>query len=110
MTVTIILGLVGDALTFTGGFILALDVLRREQEFRKTKALRKTVQSLKGIKLTQDGITLVNDQDVDLVFIRQSVLRSLKGVVFLTLGFVSLLAARIIEVIAQLTEHSPGGP
>jgi|SRR5882724_5663115 len=110
MSLTTILGLVGDALTFTGGLILALDALRREQEFRKTKELQKAVQSLKGIKLTQDGITLVNDQDVDLVFIRQSVLRSLKGVVILTLGFVSLLAARILEVIARLAEHSPAGP
>jgi hypothetical protein len=110
MSPSTILGLIGDALTFTGALILALDALRRQTEFRKTKQLQKAVESLDGIKLTQDGIVLLNNESVELVLIRQSVKRALWGAGILTLGFIFLLATRIIELIAQLTEHLPANP
>jgi len=106
MYLTTILGLIGDALTFTGGLILALDALRRETEFRRTKELKNAVESLDGIKLTQNGIVLLNDKAVELVFIRQSVRRALWGAAILTLGFVFLLATRVIELIGRVSEHA----
>ena len=110
MSPSTILGLIGDALTFTGGLILALDAVRRQREFRKTKQLQETVKSLDGIKLTQDGISLLDDKAVELVFIRQSVRRAIYGAACLTIGFVFLLITRVVELIAQLTEHRPVSP
>ncbi|SRR6266446_2960357 len=105
-----ILGLAGDSLTFVGGFILALDALLRQKEFRKRGDLGQTVTALKGVRLVQDGIKLVNNDDVELVFIRQSVRRALVGATILTIGFVLLLSARIAELTSRVAEHGISGP
>jgi hypothetical protein len=105
MSLTAILGIVGDSLTFTGGVILAFDALRRETEFRRRKELDKAVESLKGIKLTQNGIVVLNDESTELVFIRQSVRRALWGAGILMIGFLFLLATRFAELVIGHTSN-----
>ena len=99
MSTATILGFLGDILTFTGGLILSLDALRRRKEFKKTSDTQKVVAQLSGIYLTQDNLRLFNNDSVELVAIRKSVWRAAWGTAIITLGFLCLLATRIVELV-----------
>jgi len=101
MTPAMLLGFAGDILTFLGGLILSVDALGREREFRKQKDWVATIKEFKGVELSRRGIRLLDENAVELVFIRLSVTRSIWGTVVVTLGFVALLASRILEVLAR---------
>jgi hypothetical protein len=105
MTLASLLGFAGDSLTFVGGFILSLDALRRDKEFRGQKALAGVVKDLTGIELTKDGIKLISGEAVERVFIRQSVRRAVWGTIIMTLGFIALLGSRIVEAAGPVAEH-----
>ena len=105
MPLAAMLGFAGDSLTFVGGLILSLDALWRDWEFRKQKDLAGVVKQLKGIELTQDGIKLISGDAIERVFIRQSVRRALWGTILMTLGFIALLASRIVEAAGPVTAH-----
>jgi len=97
MSASTIWGLLGDSLSFLGALILALDALWREREFIRQKKLLRMVETLR-VRLTLDGIELVDGESTHLVFIRQSVRRSIWGASILTSGFICLLVARIVEI------------
>jgi len=99
MTPAMMLGFAGDTLTFLGGLILSADALGREREFRKQKDWIETIKEFKGVELTRCGLRLLDENSVELVFIRLSVTRSIWGTVVVTLGFVALLASRILEAV-----------
>jgi len=99
MTPSIILGFLGDALTFGGGILLSLDALKRGREFKTTKGLQKAVANLHGIELTSGGVRIFDDDSTELLFIRKSVRRAKWGTVIITSGFLCLLASRIVEVL-----------
>ena len=86
--------------------MLAWDALRREKEFRRQKNWADVIKKLKGVELTKDGIRLVDAGAVELVFVRLSVRRSIWGTTIVTLGFVALLASRILETLARAAEHA----
>jgi hypothetical protein len=73
-----------DALTFLGGPILSVDALGREREFRKQKDWVATIKEFKGVELTRRGIRLLDENLVELVFIRLSVTRSISGIIVVT--------------------------
>jgi len=98
MAASTIWGFFGDFLSFAGALILALDALLREREFVRQKKLMTMIKTLKEIRLTLKGIELVDEGSTHLVFIRQSVRRSVFGASILTLGFVCLFICRWIEV------------
>jgi hypothetical protein len=108
MTPAMMLGFVGDTLTFLGGLILSMDALGREREFRKQKDWVATIKEFKGVELSRRGIRLLDENSVELVFIRLSVTRSIWGTVVVTLGFVALLASRILEALAGTAGHGAG--
>ena len=99
MSASTIWGLCGDSLSFVGALILALDALLREREFSKQKQLIRMIKVLKEVRLTLRGIELVDEESANLVFIRQSVIRSLWGAGFLTVGFICLLVSRVFETL-----------
>jgi hypothetical protein len=106
-TMTVVLGVVGDTLTFIGGAVLAWDAIRREREFQKRKDMVAGLQDLKDINFVQNGIPLINEMAAELVFVRQSVRRSKWGAGILTLGFIFLLCTRIVETAMGATgNHS----
>jgi len=105
MSLSGILGLLGDTLTFTGAVILALDALWREREFMRQKQMINMIKSLREVRLILHGIELVDSESANRVFIRQSVLRSVWGAAFLVLGFVCLLVARLIEMFHHIGNH-----
>jgi hypothetical protein len=105
MTVATILGFAGDTLTFLGGLILAIDAVGRDREFTKQQELGKAVADLKSVELTKDGIKLTGAKSIEHVFIRQSVRRALWGTGIMTIGFISLLAARFMEAVGRAAEH-----
>ena len=106
MTLATFLGYAGDSLTFAGGLVLAWDALMRDREFKKQQQLGKTVYELKGIRLTSNGIKLTGPDDVERVFIRQSVRRALVGTIIMTIVFILLLCSRGCESYS----HSPKTP
>lgn len=95
-----ILGFLGDLLTFAGGGILATDAILREREFQKKRDLINTVQELKKVRLERKGVVLLDEKDVELSFIRQSVWLAKWGVVVLTLGFLPLLSSRTADLLS----------
>jgi hypothetical protein len=66
--------------------MLARDAIRREREFREQKKLVQTIERLKRVRLTLEGIELADEDSANLVFIRQSVKRSIWGTAILTVG------------------------
>jgi hypothetical protein len=97
---TIILGLSGDTLTFIGSTLLALDALRPERAFREEQRVI-TVRShpaLAKLTVEMDGRTLVNDEDVKLVFMHRRANKAKLGYVLLAVGFAALLVTRLLEL------------
>jgi hypothetical protein len=94
-----ILGFAGDGLTFVGGLVLGIDAIWRESEFRKKKDWVETIHEFKNVQLTRQGVRLLGESSVELVFIRLSVWRSIWGTAIVTLGFLALLGSRILEAL-----------
>jgi hypothetical protein len=92
-------GFAGDFLTFLGGLVLAVDALLEERKLNKIKDWAETVQSpaLARVVITRKGVQLRNEQDVELSFLRQSYKRAVCGTLILTLGFICLFVARVLE-------------
>ena len=99
MTPSIILGFLGDVLTFGGGIVLSWDALKRGKEFKKTKGLQEAVARLAGIDLRSGGVKIFDDDSTELLFIKKSVRRAKWGTVIITSGFLCLLASRIVETL-----------
>jgi hypothetical protein len=94
------LGLVGDALTFLGGFILAWDAAREAKHFKEVRRTVETLSSQELVRLRVEigGIVISNEKDVELSFILRSAKKAFIGAVILTIGFGFLLAARLLEI------------
>jgi hypothetical protein len=99
MTPSMILGFLGDSLTFGGGILLSWDALQRGSEFKKIKGLQTVVAKFAGIDIRSGGIKIFDDNSTELLFIRKSVRRAKWGTVIITCGFLCLLASRITEVL-----------
>lgn len=108
MTPAMMLGFAGDTLTFLGGVILSVDALGREREYRKQKDWVQTIKEFKGVELTRRGIRLLDENSVELVFIRLAVTRSIWGTAIVTLGFVALLGSRVLEALARTAGSAAG--
>jgi len=93
-----ILGFLGDVLTFGGGIVLSWDALKRGKEFKQITGLQHAVAKLAGLRLTSGGISIFDDNSTELLFIRKSVRRAKWGTLIITCGFLCLLASRIVEV------------
>jgi hypothetical protein len=100
MDIQPLVGLGGDVSTFVGGFILAWDAVKREREFMRVRELASTLKDtpFARLKLQLNDIVLVDEHSIERAFIRQSALQAAWGCSFLTIGFVLLLIARILEM------------
>jgi|HubBroStandDraft_6_1064221.scaffolds.fasta_scaffold2340950_1 hypothetical protein len=93
-------GLLGDLLTFTGGILLAWDVVQKERELqeiaRVTSALK--LPGMIGLNIEYRGVLIKSEIDIVHAFIRRSARKAAWGCVFLAFGFLLLLVSRIIEL------------
>jgi hypothetical protein len=94
-------GLIGDILTFCGSVTLAWDAVNKERESKKIRQIAKLlkVPSLAKLRIEFDGIVLSDEGDVERVFIHRTAKLALVGCTLLALGFCSLLATRLIELL-----------
>ncbi len=97
----IYLGLPGDVLSFVGGVILALDTLNKEREFNKIRKITRVITTPKFQTLTVEveGEVVKDGQDVDLTFLRRSVRLARIGFSLVAVGFLFLMASRMVEIL-----------
>jgi hypothetical protein len=100
-----IFGFLGDSLSFAGALVLAVDAVLRERDFKAQKNLVNMIKVLKEIRLTRHGIELIDADSANLVFIRQSVRRSVWGTIILTIGFICLFVTRCLDTFAKHSCH-----
>lgn len=103
-------GLIGDGLNLVGAYILAKDMLDRDREFLEKSDLEQLVSQLKeeGIPAVYDGIALSRPNAVSLTLIVKAVKRGRIGFSFIAVGFVFLIAYRILELIQLSYENRLG--
>lgn len=101
------LGLVGDLLTFVGGFVLAWDAAREEAHFKRLRRWAEAFNSPQLVQLEVElgGIRIKNERDVELSFIRRSAKRAAIGAGILVFGFGLLLASRALEIGRILSNY-----
>jgi hypothetical protein len=110
MSIGMLLGFIGDSLTFVGGGILALDAVLEERKLQHVNLSIATVDDLASVKvvLSRQGVQLKTKDDVELSFVRQSVRRAKAALLILTFGFLLLFTACLTEWREQL--HKPACP
>ena len=97
------IGLCGDILTFAGAVMLAIEALEREKEFN---TIRRSVETLgdKAIgqfRWSMRGLEVdagPNSGNVKRVFLHRSARMAKYGCVVLAIGFLFLVAARVMEL------------
>jgi hypothetical protein len=92
------IGLVGDALTFVGGFVLAKDAFDAAKTHSTKQREKEGFKDLSGIGITLAGVRIQGESDVDLAYFRESAHRAKWGVGIMTLGFFFQIVARIVEM------------
>jgi hypothetical protein len=99
MQIGAILGLIGDFLAFTGGLVLTLDAVSKEREFRRIKKITSVINSpsLARLKVDLSGVVITNQDDVETAFVRNSAQKAIRGAALLTIGFLLIIAGRILE-------------
>ena len=93
-----LIGLCGDALTFVGGLLLALDTAQKGREFKAIQALKNP--QLARLEVEVDGVVVVAGDSAERIFVHRSARRAVVGCWILSGGFLLLLAARIGEIIS----------
>ena len=96
-----ILGFIGDFLTFAGGVVLAVDAALEEQKLKKMRAWIETIEApeLAQVILSRQGIQLKTKDEVERSFIRQSARHAKIGMIVLSIGFLFLFSSRISEAL-----------
>lgn len=100
----IIIGLMGDSLTFFGSSLLAWDALKPEKAFQEEQKVI-TVRrhpALAKLTIEMDGEVLSSDDDIKLVLMHRRAKKARIGYVLLALGFAALLATRLLELAEYL--------
>jgi len=101
MELHLILGFVGDFLTFLSGGVLAWDAVYAEKEFVAVTEITEGLagSELKGIEVNLGGKIVENATGVERFFRRQTSRKATIGCILLGVGFAVLLAARIAEFV-----------
>jgi hypothetical protein len=94
------IGLAGDAMTFLGGAILALDAVNQEKEAQRIRRISRTIESpgFKKLLIEIDGATIKGEKDVEAAFLHRSARIAKRGFVILNVGFLLLIASRLTEL------------
>lgn len=101
MAVSPIVGLSADLLTFSGGYILALDAVRQAKQFTKIRRTAKALGSPQLVRLKVEFANKAIDnlpEDIEYAFLRRNAIRAAVGTSLLAGGFLLSLAARGIEL------------
>ena len=97
---SITLGLLGDFFTFLGGSFLAWDAIFSKSQHKRGRKykLALTDPLLAGRVIEIEGMDVEKPEEVDEVFIHFASRRAKIGFSLVTIGFLLLLAHRIIEL------------
>jgi hypothetical protein len=90
------LDLGGDILTYLGGMTLAREVWNKWKEFVNRLVIGKL---LAGSAFSEQGVTIRNEEDLELVQLRASRVKVATGCCLITLGFVLTVWVRVWEVL-----------
>lgn len=103
MTIGPVVGLLGDALTFSGGLLLAWDAVQKENEFDRVKRVARALQSpsMARLHVELEGIVVSDEKDVERAFIRRSAHKAAWGCRILAAGFFVLIVTRILDVFTS---------
>jgi uncharacterized membrane protein len=91
-------GLGGDAFTLVGGLLLAWDTVEKEEEVKKIEKIMGTLKAMTGLRVEIFGVAVKNEQDVVRAFIRRSARKAVWGCGLLAIGFLLLVASRLMEI------------
>ncbi len=101
-----IAGAIGDILNLVGAWILALDVIRREREWKEEKDLEEFAERVRkmdfGASVSYEDIVLTRPGAVALAQIIKTVHRGRLGLVIIIIGFTFLLLYRLLEIVAEI--------
>jgi hypothetical protein len=94
-----LLGYFGDAVTFFSGILLSWDAIRSESEFIEAKRIMEGMKHpvMRNVTVKLDQMIVTNENGVERVFRRRASRKARFGTIFLTVGFLLLLGARISE-------------
>jgi len=97
-----ILGFAGDGITFLGGFLLAVKEAGEERRTRVVIGAKKALKAwpeLKDLGAEMEGLPVTDEDSVEIAVARGASRISRYGARILALGFVLLLASRILEAM-----------
>lgn len=93
-------GLVGDVITFAGAFLLAVNEALRARRFSKAGRIERFFEGSELTKILIDGVPIREFRDIEYALERRSSRLALAGAITLATGFLFILAARLLELLA----------
>lgn len=103
------LGFLGEALNLYGAFILAKDLLDREEETQDREGLEDLGKWLKEneLEIHFSDLNLKSPHAATLVLVRKAVLIGRRGLFWLKLGFCCLALYHVLAFFADHAKESP---
>jgi hypothetical protein len=97
------LGFVGEALNLYGAFILAKDLLEREEELSDREGLEELTNWLiaNGLQVQVNDLDLKKPHAATLILVRKAVLIGKRGLFWLKLGFGCLALYHVLSFFAS---------
>jgi hypothetical protein len=102
------IGMVGDAISFTGALILALKEAGEEKKARELHDIVETFEKNPGmrrIEVSIEGIVIETERHIEIALSKRASRRARVGAVFLAIGFVFLFIGRLVEMLGVV--HRP---
>lgn len=96
------LGLLGDAITFTGAILLALGEAgeeKRAREIVNAVTAYKAFPDLKKLVVEIEGVVIKDTEDIEIAVKRRFSKRARAGAWVIAGGFIFLLASRILDIL-----------
>ncbi len=99
-----VLDLIGDVVTFTGGYFLARDVIVREKDATNFKKILKVVTApeLSELQFEVKNVVIGDEKDAEYALIRLSLRRARLGIALLIIGLCFLVFGKILEIMTAM--------
>ena len=102
-----LIGLLGDGITFTGAYILAMREAGEKDRTEEALATVHAIEQIPGLRrliVEIDGIVIKNKDDIEIAIAQRSSKRARLGARILAVGFLFLFVARGLETV-RLVHH-----
>jgi hypothetical protein len=103
-TISQILGLVGDVITFSGGLVLAIKEAGEEKRARERVGVANALENfpnLKKLTILIDETLIRNESDIEVAIASRASQRARWGGGLIAAGFVFLFVARVLEICSK---------